>query len=245
MSGLGTIVNMIGIIVGGGVGLGLRSKTNKSMTDQIMLILGIIIMLTGLAGILPGILVIKGGKLVSQHLLHMMLSLIIGVVIGEWLGIEALIERFSNRIETVVKKRWQDRSLSTFAEGFSGATILFCTGAMAILGSLQDGLLQDPTLLFAKTILDSVVALIFASSLGLGVLFSALSVGLYQGSLTALAVVIDPLLTDLMIENLSFVGSILVLCIGVNFCFKTKIRIANLIPALAVSLLLSIFIPQI
>ena len=157
---------------------------------------------------------------------------------------EALIERFSNRIETVVKTLARQKSLH-LCRGLLWSNDPICTGAMAILGSLQDGLLQDPTLLFAKTILDSVVALIFASSLGLGVLFSALSVGLYQGSLTALAVVIDPLLTDLMIENLSFVGSILVLCIGVNFCFKTKIRIANLIPALAVSLLLSIFIPQI
>jgi len=245
MSGLGTLVNMAGIIIGGAVGLAVRTKIKKNTTEQIMLVLGIVIMFTGLAGVLPGILVVENGKLTGQHLLHLMLAIICGSLIGEWIDIESAIEHLGKRIETMIKKRWQGDQFATFAEGFAAATILFCTGAMAILGSLQDGLLRDPTLLFAKTILGTVVALLFASSLGVGVLFSALSVGLYQGSLTALAVVIDPLLSQLMIENLSFVGSILVFCIGINFTFKTNIRIANLIPALAISLALSIFLPNI
>ena len=124
-------------------------------------------------------------------------------------------------------------------EAFLTASLTICVGAMAIVGALQDGLAADPSLLITKAVLDCLIIMIFTSALGKGAIFSVIPLVLFQGSITLLAQLIAPVLSDGMIANLAMTGSMLIFCVGVNLMFNTKIRVANLLPALLIALLLT------
>jgi len=157
--------------------------------------------------------------------LLIIMSLVLGVIIGEVINIDLRLNRFAEGVQNKY-------NLPPIAKGFVAGTLIFCVGAMAIIGSLKDGISQDSTTLIIKSALDFITAMVLSSFLGIGVMFSAISVLLYQGSITILAQMLAPFLTEPMIASLSMVGSILLIAMGLNFMEVTKIKVANMLPAL-------------
>jgi uncharacterized membrane protein YqgA involved in biofilm formation len=232
MRGIGTIVNVLAVFAGGGIGLIFRGGLKARFQEIIMQALGLAVIFIGAAGALKGIFVITGETLETAGTMAMILSLVIGSVVGEWINVEDKMEQFGAWLKNKAKGKDDPK----FVEGFVTATLVICTGAMAVVGSIQDGLSGDPSMLFAKAMLDAVIVLVFASTLGKGVLFSAIPLGIFQGSITLFAKVIEPILTEQMIGNLSFIGSMLIFCVGVNLAFGKKFRVGNMLPALLVAI---------
>jgi uncharacterized protein len=168
---------------------------------------------------------------VSDDLLVIIISLALGALVGEWVGIEDRLERLG----TFLEKKFSKGS-GGFAQGFVTASLIYCVGSMAIVGSLESGLSGNHATLFAKSCLDGIVSIILSSSLGLGVLFSAVPVLLYQGSITLLASVLKPLLVPAVIAQMSGVGGLLILGIGMNMLREKKIRVGNMLPAIFIPL---------
>ena len=234
MIGIGTLVNTLAVLLGGGLGLLLKHGIKERFKEILMQALGVSNMFIGISGALRGILVVNDDLLDSRNTLLMILCLVLGAVLGELLNIDRWMQGLGERLRRKVRARDED---SYFVEGFVTTTIIICTGAMAIVGSFQDALMGDPSMLYAKSALDGVIAAVLASSLGVGVLFAAIPLLVYQGSLTLLASWIKPILSELMLFNISFVGSILVFLIGVNMLFDKRIRIANFLPSIILAAL--------
>ena len=233
MIGTGTIVNIILVIVGSLVGLLLKKAIPEKLKTSITQALGLAVITIGITGLITAsVTVLKEGALSSNHLLLMVISLATGTFIGELIDIEKRLNSFGD----IMQKKFSSEN-KTFAEGFVTASLVFCVGSMAIIGSLNDGILRDPTILITKSILDGIMAMVFSSTLGIGVMFSAVTVGVYQGLITVCASFISPLLTEEIISQMSFVGSILIMGIGLNFLYSPKLKLANMLP--------SIFIPLI
>lgn len=231
MIGTGTLVNAGAIIAGTAVGVLLKGGIPKRIQDMIFLMVGVAVMFIGILGVVNN----QGDSMM------LVLSLVIGGALGELLKIEEHMEVLGEKIK---KKFIRDDApgSATFAEGFVSATLLFCIGAMAIVGSLNDGMLHDPSMLFTKAILDGITSIILAASLGIGVGFSAISILIYQGLLTVLASLLSGFFTDELIRNMSFVGNVVIFCIGLNFLFPKKIKTGNMAPALFMPILLGLFI---
>ena len=196
----------------------------------------------GIGGALSGMLTLENGQLSTQHTMLLILSLALGALIGEALNIEKHLEDFG----IFCQDRLKSQGDSHFVEGFVSFSLLICIGAMAIVGSLQDGLSGDASLLIAKAIIDGIAAVVFAASLGKGVFLSILPLGVYQGGLTLLARFIRPWMTDELIAQMSCVGSVLIFAVSLNMIRKDKIKVGNLLPAVflpAVFYLLARFFP--
>lgn len=230
MIGIGTIVNVLAVIVGGSFGLMLKGGLKKRFQDILMQALGLATLFIGVSGALQGIFVIQDNKLKTTGTMIMIASLTIGALVGEWIGIENHLESLGVKIETIIKSKHQ----SNFVEGFVTNTLVICVGAMAVVGALQDGITHDASMLYAKSVLDAIISCIFAATLGLGVIFAAIPLGIYQGLITVAASVLEPLMSDQLIGNISFVGSILIFGIGINLTFGKKIKVGNMIPALII-----------
>jgi len=237
MIGIGTLVNTLAVLLGGGLGLLLKHGIKERFKEILMQALGVSTMFIGISGALRGILVVNDDLLDSRNTLLMILCLVLGAVLGELLNIDRWMQGLGERLRRKVRARDED---SYFVEGFVTTTIIICTGAMAIVGSFQDALMGDPSMLYAKSALDGVIAAVLASSLGVGLLFAAIPLLVYQGSLTLLASWIKPILSELMLFNISFVGSILVFLIGVNMLFDKRIRIANFLPSIILAALFTL-----
>ncbi|NTV91635.1 MAG: DUF554 domain-containing protein, partial [Clostridiales bacterium] len=162
-----------------------------------------------------------------MYIMTMILSLIIGGVIGEFINIEDKLDKMGKWFQKKFAKEG-----SGFSEGFVTASLIFCVGAMAIVGSLEDGLTGNAGTLFAKSILDGIMSIVLASSFGIGVAFSAIPILVYQGGITLLAVWVKPWLTPEVISQMSLVGSALIFCIGVNMLEIKKMKVGNLLPAI-------------
>lgn len=238
MIGTGTIVNVLSVIAGSAIGLVFKGGIKQRFKATIMQALGLCTIFIGASGALKGIFVIKDSSLETTGTMLMILSLVIGGIIGELINIEKWLDAFGEWIKVKVHAEGDNR----FVDGFVTASLVICVGAMAVVGSLEDGLTGNASMLYAKSALDFVAVIIFASTLGIGVMFSAIPVALYQGSITLLARFIQPFLTDQVISNMSFVGSILIFCIGINMCFGKKFKVGNLLPALIVVLIASLII---
>lgn len=233
MIGIGTIVNALAIIVGAVTGMIIKSGLPKRVKDLIMQAIGLAVIIIGLSGTLQGIFFLDDqGRLGSDHIMLMILSLVIGGILGELINIEDKLERIGNWFQHKLAAKEGD-----FAKGFITASLMYCVGAMAIVGAFEDGLSADPTILFSKSILDGVTAVIFAASMGVGVAFSAVPVFLYQGGITLLAGVLRPLLTETVINQISLVGSVLIMAIGLNILEIKRFRVGNLLPAVFIPLL--------
>ena len=196
----------------------------------------------GIGGALSGLLTLENGQLATQHTMLLILSLALGALIGEALNIEKHLEDFG----VFCQNRLKSHDDSHFVEGFVSFSLLICIGAMAIVGSMQDGLSGDPSMLIAKAIIDGIAAVVFAASLGKGVFLSVLPLGVYQGAITLLARFIRPWMTDALIEQMSCVGSVLIFAVSLNMIRKDKIKVGNLLPAVflpAVFYLLARFFP--
>ncbi|AZT91349.1 DUF554 domain-containing protein [Caldicellulosiruptor changbaiensis] len=234
MIGLGTIVNTAAVIVGSILGLVLKFGIPERFKSTIMQAISLSVIFIGTSGVLQGIFkVLNSGRIDRQYIMLMIFSLVIGGLVGEILRIEDFLDRLGERIKKAVSKVIKSEN-STFTEGFVTASLVFCVGAMAIVGSLEDGLNRNFSILFAKSILDGVTSVIFSATLGIGVMFSSVVVLLYQGSITLLAGLLKPLLTDTVVLQMSMVGSVLIFAIGLNMLGVSKIKVGNLLPAIFV-----------
>lgn len=233
MIGLGTIVNSAAIAAGGTAGLLVKSGLPGRYRETIMQALGLAVLIIGLSGCLQGIFIINSaGALDRQFIMLMIFSLVTGGLLGEFLNIEQKLERTGEWIQARTGSAG-----GSFSEGFVSASLLYCVGAMAIVGSLEDGLTGSTSTLFAKAVLDGVSAVILGAAMGPGVAFSAAPVFLYQGSITILARLIKPWLTDVVILQTSLVGSVLIMAIGFNMLEIKRIRTGNLLPAVFIPLI--------
>jgi len=221
---LGTIVNVIAIICGSLLGLLFRKGIPDNYKEIIMSGIGLSVILIGVKSALS-----------SDQLLIVIFSVIIGAGIGEFLKIEAKLEALGSYFERRLASKSSDTG--SFARGFVTASLVFCVGSMAIVGALESGLTGNHQTLFAKSILDGVTSLIFASSLGIGVLFSGVAVFLYQGAITLTAVFMKNLLVAETISQMTSVGGLLILAIGLNLLGITKVRVGNLLPGIFLPLL--------
>ena len=233
MPGLGTIVNVLAIIAGGVLGMtGSRFLTDK-IQNTVITVSGICVIFLGIGGTLAQMITmdIESGKLNTQGTMMMIGCLILGGLIGEILGIEDRLERFGEWL----KMKTGNSGDNAFVNAFVTASLTVCVGAMAVVGSLQDGIYADHAILFAKAVLDLVIIMIMTASMGKGAAFSAVSVGIFQGIITLLSSLIAPVLTEAALSNLSYVGNIMIFCVGLNLVFGKKVRVASLLPALVLA----------
>lgn len=226
MIGSGTIVNSAAVVAGCLVGLFFKRIISEKLNTTLMQALALCTMATGITGIVQGGMEIAKDELSGRYALMMILSMVIGTVIGETIDIDRRLDSLGN----ILQKRFSSGG-GDFSRGFVTATLTVCVGAMAIVGALNDGLRHDPALLYTKSILDFTICIIFASTLGIGAMFSAIPLLLYQGGITLFAGVLEPLLSDAVVAQMGFIGSVLILGIGFNFIYQPRLRLANMLPA--------------
>ena len=231
MIGIGTLVNAGAIIVGSILGILLKGGIPERVQNIIYTAVGVAVMFIGITGVINN----QGDSML------LVLSLVIGGVIGELCKLDEHMESLGEKIKKRFIKEGSAGS-ATFVEAFVSSTILFCVGAMAIVGSLNDGMLHDPSMLFTKAILDGITSIVLAASLGVGVAFSAIPILIYQGILTVLSSILSGFFTDTLIRNMSFVGNVIIFCIGLNFLFPKKVKTINFAPALFMPIILGLFI---
>ena len=230
---LGTIVNAGAVVLGGGLGLLLKKGLPARITEAIMGGVGLVVLYIGVSGALAG-----------ENVLVAVLSVVLGGALGAWMDIDAALNRLGARAQAAFARGGGKSGAggagggSRFAEGFVSASLLFCVGAMAVVGSLQSGLTGEHSTLFAKALIDGVSAMVFASAMGAGVLLSAAAVLLYQGAITLLASLLAPVLSDAAVAEMTCAGSLLIVGIGLNLLGLTKLKLANYLPAVFLPLLL-------
>ena len=221
---LGTIVNTIAIIAGSLLGVSLRRGISERYKETVIAAIGLAVLLIGLKSALK-----------TDDLLLVITSMAAGAVIGEMMHIQARLEAFGHWIGDRM-----GRSGKGVAQGFVTASLVFCVGAMAIVGALESGLTGNHQTLFAKSILDGVTSIIFASTLGIGVIFSSAAVFVYQGTITLSAAFLKPFLTPAVVDQMSAVGGLLIVAIGLNILDITKLRLGNMLPGLFIPLVFDI-----
>ena len=237
MKGLGTLINVIGIVGGGTLGYLGGNLLKENIRETLMTMTGISVIVLGLAGALSEMLYISDGRLSSGGTIMMVVSLAAGTIIGEILGIEKRIVAFGE----CLKVRTNSTSDNSFVNGFVGASCTVCIGAMAIIGAIQDGIYGDYSILAAKGIIDAIVICIMAASQGKGCIFSAIPVGLWQGFVTIMAMLAGSFMPEAALNNLSLVGSVMIACVGLNMIRDKQIRVANVLPAIVIAALWGMF----
>ena len=237
MIGLGTIINMALIVGGGAIGLMAGRLITPRIQEGLMKTTGVAVMFIGLAGALEGMLSIEQDTLASGGTTVIVISLVAGTLIGGMLDLEARFEQLGAWLKRISGNGNND----AFMNGFVTATLTVCIGAMAIVGALQDGLTGDWSTLALKGALDAIIICAMAASMGVGCLFSAVPVGVLQGMVTLLARLIQPIMTEAALANLSMVGSILIFCVGVNLIRERTFNTANMLPAVIVAVVLALF----
>jgi uncharacterized membrane protein YqgA involved in biofilm formation len=225
---LGTIVNTIAVIIGASIGLLLKKGIPERLSDTMMKGIGLCTLFLGIKGSLDG-----------QNSLIMIISIVVGALIGEGADLDGKINRLGKWLENKFSSKKGEKV--SIAEGFVSASLLFCVGAMTIVGALQSGLQGNHEMLFNKSMLDFVSSIIFASSLGLGVMLSAAFVFVYQGAITLLAQWVAPVLSDVVIAEMNCVGSVIIIGIALNLLGITKLKVMNYVPAIFVPILLCQF----
>ena len=223
----GTIVNCLGILGGSAAGLLLGKLIPERLSGAITKAIALCVFSIGVSGMLA-----------DQNTLVLILSMVLGTVVGELLRLDDRLNALAERVE----QRFAARGVKgRVAEGFVTATLLYCVGAMAIVGSLESGLSNDHATLYAKTILDAVSSVVYASTMGFGVALSAIPVLLYQGAITLASSLLAPLLTEIVITEMKAVGSLLIVALAFNVMGLTKIRVMNSVPAVFFPILLCSF----
>lgn len=237
MIGLGTIINTAAIILGGLAGGIFGKRLTERYQDTLMKACGLCVIFLGIAGALEKMFVIQDGVIVSGRTMMMIASFAIGSLAGEWINIEHHMNRFGEWLK-VKSGNSKDK---IFVDAFVTASLTVCVGAMAIVGSIQDGILGDYNTLLMKAILDFVIICVMTASMGKGCAFSAIPVAIFQGSITLLAKAIEPIMTEPALNNLSLVGSMLIFCVGVNLVWEKKFKVANMLPAIVVAVVWAFF----
>ena len=231
MYGLGTIINVVGILAGGAGGMLFGRFLKDRHRDALCKACGICVLFLGIGGALEGMLTVADGHPTSGRSLLIIGCLALGALLGETINLEDGLERFGDWL----KRKTGNSRDGRFTEGFVTASLTVCVGAMAIVGAIEDGLFGDYSILLTKAILDLIIVMVMTCSLGKGCMFSALPVAVLQGLVTLLARLVQPLLTAAALGNLSMIGSILIFCVGVNLVWGKTVRVANLLPAVVLA----------
>ncbi|MFO7780196.1 MAG: DUF554 domain-containing protein [Spirochaetia bacterium] len=220
----GTLINAGAIIVGSTAGMLLNARLPRRVTDIVFQGLGLFTLYVGFS---------MASR--TSHMLLMIFSIVLGSILGELMGLESGMERVSEKLKTRLKS-----SNEKFTEGMITAFLLYCMGSMTILGAFEEGLGGEPNLLLAKSVLDGFSSVALASALGLGVLFSVIPLLIYQGGLTLLAAQLEDLLTEVVVDELSAVGGLLLIGLGINILEIKRLRIMNMLPALVIIVVLTL-----
>lgn len=223
---LGTIVNGVAVIICSLLGAFIKNKLPKRICDTVLKGLSLCIIYIGINGALSG-----------ENTLIAIISVTVGAVIGEAVDIDKYLNRFGAFMQSKLSRGGD----STFAEGFVNATLMICVGAWAITGAMDAGIRGDHSSFYAKAVVDGVATLIMATTLGVGVALSGVALILYQGSFALLSSVVEPYLTQTVINELTCVGSLLIIAIGLNMLGLTKIKVVNLLPAVVMPVILCTF----
>ncbi|MEG1014516.1 MAG: DUF554 domain-containing protein, partial [Clostridia bacterium] len=221
---IGTLINCAAILVGSALGLLLRKGIKQSMAQTVMQGIGLSVILIGLMGAIK-----------TQNTLLVILSMVLGGVLGTLLDLDAKMNKLGAFAQRKLCKGAAEGS--TFAKGFVTASLVFCVGAMAVVGALDSGIRGDHSTLIAKAALDGVAAIVFSSSMGAGVMLAALPVFIYQGGIALLGTAVAPLLSNAVIAEMSAVGGLLIVGIGINMLLDKDIKVANLLPAIIIPFL--------
>lgn len=233
MFGLGTIINMGAILIGGVLGGLIGKSIPKRFQDILYMVCGICTLFIGIGGAMQHMLVVEGARLNTQGTMMMLGCMTLGALLGEWIDLEKRLERFGDYL----KRKSGNGEDTTFIDAFVTASLTVCIGAMAIVGAIEDGMHGNITILAAKSVLDLVIICVMTASMGKGCVFSLIPVGILQGSVTVLSVVLKPIMTEAALSNLSYVGSILIFCVGVNLVWGKKVKVANLLPAVVIAVI--------
>jgi uncharacterized protein len=218
----GAMVNFIAIIIGSGIGLLLRMGISESCKNIIMQAMGLAVLLIGIKM-----------ALASQNSLIIVLSLAIGATIGELVDLEGRLNAFGMLLTRMIGSRFGD-----VGKGFVTASLVYCIGAMAIIGSIQEGLTGDASIIYAKSLIDGTISVIFTASMGIGVMLAAVPVLLYQGAITLAAAALQNLVTDSMLAEISGTGGVLIIAISLTMLKIIRIKLANLLPSLPLAIFL-------
>ena len=221
----GTLVNCAAVIAGGSIGLIFKKGIKDSYTESVNKSLGLAILIIGLNGVISNMFSVADGKISSSGELLLVVYLVIGTLFGEMLKLEQRFNGFCTGIESKFKA-------GGFASGFVNGTVLFCVGAMAIIGSINDGLRGDSSVLFVKSALDFTTAIIFGATLGFGVIFTFIPLLIYQGGITLLAGSLSGILQGDVLTQLCAVGYSIIMAIGINFIFDKKFKTLNMLPSI-------------
>lgn len=224
---LGTIVNAVAILCGSVIGLCLKGGIPKRFNEIIMKALALSVLYIGISG-----------SLSCNNTLLLIASMILGSIIGEAINLDKVLKQLGEKIEKNFKKKEEELCI---AKGFVSASLLFCVGSMAIVGAIQSGLQHNHEMLFIKAILDGITAIIYASTMGIGVVFSALAVLVYQGGITLASGFLGKVLVESQIINIGAIGSILIIALGLNLLEVTRIKVANFLPAIFIPIFYYIF----
>ncbi len=221
----GTLVNCVAVIIGGLIGLLLKKGIKPSYAEGINKSLGIAVLIIGLNGVISNMFTVENGSLKSSGELLLIVFLVTGTLIGEMIKLNDRFDSFCKKIDSKFKD-------GGFASGFINGTILFCVGAMSIIGSLNDGLTGDSSVLFVKSALDFVNAVIFGATLGFGVVFVCIPMLIYQGGISLLAGSLSSILQGELLTQICMVGYAIIVAIGFNFFLEKKFRTLNMVPAI-------------
>lgn len=215
-----TVINVVLILLGGAIGLVFRGKISERLTRAITCALGLCVLLIGVDAALE-----------TRNTLCVIVCMVIGTLLGEWIDIEEKMDKVGNALKEKVASQGEN---ARFSEGFVSAAVLYCVGAMAINGSLAAGLKGDWSIIVSKGVIDGVTSITFAAAMGVGVLFSVIPLFIYQGGLTLLASVIGPYLSDALVAEMSAVGGVIIIGIAINMLAlgKERVRVGNMLPAI-------------
>ena len=228
MVGLGTIINTLAILAGGVLGALVGRFLTESVQDTLMKVCGVSTLFIAVSGALEKMLTLVDGVIVSSGALLIIGCLATGGFIGELLNMEGAFERFGEWLK-VKSGNAKDKG---FVNAFVTASLTVCIGAMAIVGSIQDGISGDYSILATKAVLDLIIIMVMSCSLGKGAVFSAIPVAILQGGVTALAGLVRPVMTPAALDNLSLIGNVIIFCVGINLVWGKQVKVANLLPSI-------------
>ena len=237
MFGLGTIVNTAAVVLGGVLGMLMKNGIAKRFEKILMQGLGLSTVFIGISGVLKHMLVMDGGSISVQGTMLLIFSLVIGCLLGEWINLEAKMEIIGEKIKNLARIKNDNR----FVDGFVTTSLIICVGAMAIVGAMEDGLTGDSSTLIAKSLLDFVLVAVMTAAYGVGSAFSAIPIFVYQGAITLIAALFGTVISDGLIAELSFVGNALIFCVGVNLVREKTFRVANMLPALLIPVIVELW----
>lgn len=231
MIGLGTVINVAAIVAGGGIGLIFSRAISARYQETLMQAIGVCVIFVGISGAVQEMMTVTSDGLESGGTMMIVVSYAIGSLLGEWINLEQRIEQFGRWL----KVKTGNAREKQFVDAFVTASLTVSIGAMAVVGSIQDGLSGDHSTLALKAVLDMVIVCVMSASMGKGCIFAAIPVGVLQGTVTLLARAIQPVMTEAALSNLSLTGSILIFCVGINLLWEKKLKVANMLPSIVIA----------